>query len=188
MRVGPSAMTAASKPAALTDRVARVERIYVLHRDRVFRWALRYGAGDVRWAEDVAHDVFVKLLRAIDRLDDDEELARWLYRVTTNRCLTKLKRDRVRASLFALVAGFGIFEPQHVALDAATAAKDELQKTLEVVRSLPPKERIAFSMLHLDGKSQNEIAEIMGLSKGYVSKLLARATERVRAAGYEVDA
>jgi RNA polymerase sigma factor (sigma-70 family) len=44
---------------------------------------------------------------------------------------------------------------------------------------LPARERVVLGMVHLDGKSQREVAEILGLSKGYVSKLLARATARL---------
>ena len=167
----------------MASRAERVERLYVRHRDRVFRLALRHGAGDSAWAEDVTHDVFVRLLGAIDRLHDEDELGGWFYRVTINRCLSKLKRDRLLQSLVTLFGAFPTLPPtpEHSAL-----ARSDLRRTLEAVRSLPPKERVAFSMLHLDGKSQNEIAEIMGHSKGYVSKLLHRAAERVRAQGFEV--
>ena len=37
------------------------EEAWEAHRGRVFHWALRYGAGDRAWAEDVTHDVFLKL-------------------------------------------------------------------------------------------------------------------------------
>lgn len=165
------------------DRAEVVERLYARHRDQVFRLALRYGAGDADWAEDVTHDVFVRLLRAVDRLRDEDDLGGWFYRVTTNRCLSHLQRDRVRRSLLSMIPfrGTAPSDPER-----EMAAKSDLDRTLAVVRSLPPKERVAFSMLHLDGKSQKEIAAIMGHSKGYVSKLIRRATDRVRAAGWEV--
>jgi RNA polymerase sigma-70 factor (ECF subfamily) len=176
-------MTAVTRGGVVLSRVARVERLYARHRDRVFRLALRYGAGDAAWAEDVTHDVFVRLLGAIDHLHDDDELAGWFYRVTTNRCLSRLRRDRVRRSVATVLA---LFQPRPPTPDRTFEARSELERTLAVVRDLPPKERVAFLMLHLDGKTQNEIAEIMGHSKGYVSKLLHRASERVRSAGYEV--
>ena len=39
----------------------------------------------------------------------------------------------------------------------------------------------------LDGKSGKEIADTLVMSEGYVSKLLARAWQRLRKAGWEVD-
>ena len=38
-----------------------IERLYDRHKEAVFRLALRYGRGDVAWAEDVTHDVFLDL-------------------------------------------------------------------------------------------------------------------------------
>jgi RNA polymerase sigma-70 factor, ECF subfamily len=177
-----TSMTAETRGLVLT-RAARVERLYARHRDRVFRLALRYGAGDVAWAEDVTHDVFVRLLGVIDRLVDEDDLAGWFYRVTTNQCLKRLERDRIRSSLMAI---FPLLSRTTPTPEAAILARSDLERTMDVVRSLPGKERVAFLMLHLDGKSQNEIARIMGHSKGYVSKLLRRASDRVRSAGYEV--
>lgn len=132
----------------------------------------------------MTHDVFVRLLHALDRLEDEDDLGGWFYRVTTNRCLSRLERDRVRRSILSVLP---FFEPEASDPEREVAARSELDRTLAVVRSLPPKERVAFSMLHLDGKSQNEIADLMGHSKGYVSKLIRRATARVRAAGWEVQ-
>lgn len=175
-------MTAVTREVVLS-RAARVGRLYTRHRDTVFRLALRYGAGDVAWAEDVTHDVFVRLLGAIDRLRDDDDLASWFYRVTTNQCLNRLKRDRLRSSLMGL---FPLLASKTPTPERTALARNDLERTMEVLRGLPAKERIAFLMLHLDGKTQNEIAEIMGHSKGYVSKLLRRASEYVRSAGYEV--
>jgi RNA polymerase sigma-70 factor (ECF subfamily) len=157
-------------------REEKVERLYVRHRDQVFRQALRYG--DRAFAEDVTHDVFLRLVTAIDRLEDEDDLGGWFHRVTQNRCLTKLKRDRFHAQLNNVLSFFQT--PVSRTPEADVVAKDEIEKTLAAVRSLPPKERLAFSMLHLDGKSQNEIALSMGHTKGYVSKVLKRATERVR--------
>ncbi len=169
-------------PTAVEDRAVRVERLYARHRNSVYRIALRYCAGNTAIAEDVTHDVFLRLMSALDRLDDEEQLSGWFYRVTANRCLSHLERARFRRSVLSILGlGRGAAE-----LTPQLEARSELRRTLEVVDSLPPKERIAFTMLHLEGKSQNEIAETLGHSKGYVSKLIHRATERVRSRGYEV--
>ncbi len=161
-----------------------VRRLYRVHRDTVYRLALRYGDRDPAFAEDVTQDVFVRLLEHFERLADPDDLGGWLYRVTTNRCLARLERRRVRSALLALWR-FGRAE-----FDASVGprieARDELDAVARTLRTLPPKERAAFSMLHLDGLTQNEIADVLGHSKGYVSKLVHRAAQRIREAGWEV--
>jgi RNA polymerase sigma-70 factor, ECF subfamily len=75
--------------------VAReVEALYRRHRRLVFRVALRYGRGDVSWAEDVTQDVFLDLWKALPGLTERNDLEGWLYRATTNRCFNRLRRER----------------------------------------------------------------------------------------------
>ena len=61
-------------------------------------------------------------------------------------------------------------------------ASQEVRRVLATVRSMQPKQAVVFCMAHLDGKSQVEIGEILGMSKGYVSKLLKGAETRVKQA------
>jgi DNA-directed RNA polymerase specialized sigma24 family protein len=42
-------------------------------------------------------------------------------------------------------------------------------------------------MVHLDGLRQEQVARTLDCSKGYVSKLLKRATAELRSVGWEVD-
>jgi len=46
-------------------------------------------------AEDVLQDVFVEASKWTDRLNDPEHAARWLMRVTVNRCLSEFRRRKV---------------------------------------------------------------------------------------------
>lgn len=157
----------------------RVRNLYDAHHRKVFYWALRVGAGDRAFAEDVTHDVFVRLLQHIDRLSDDEEMGAWLHRVTVRLAFTRLSRARWRTQLLDRF-GFGFL---HHAPEAE--ARIELSETLTALGELPEKERVVLLLLHVDGWSQSEIARELGLSKGYVSKLVRRGTETLRKKGWE---
>ena len=54
------------------------------------------------------------------------------------------------------------------------------------LQSLPGQERVVLALKILDGLSQREIAALLSLSEGYVSKLVARATARLGAKGWKV--
>src|SRR4051812_29318219 len=85
-------LTAAAAPElAAADEI---DLLYRRHHPLVFRLALRYGRGNVSWAEDVTQDVFLGLFRVIDSLTDLGDLSGWLYRAPTNRCLNRLRRER----------------------------------------------------------------------------------------------
>ncbi|MEM6997089.1 MAG: sigma-70 family RNA polymerase sigma factor [Myxococcota bacterium] len=164
---------------------ARVDALYRRHHELVYRLALRYGRGDSAWAEDVTQEVFLGLFDVIHRLDEREGLEPWFYRVTINRCLNRLRRERVRnaAPVRWLL---GRSEKQPVDPERLTAARQGLTQAWSVLDELPPKERVAFCMYYLDGKRQSEIGEILGHGKSYVCKLIKRAEDRVRELGWEV--
>lgn len=174
--------------SVVVSRTERVEALYVEHREFVYRLALRYGSGSHAWAEDVAQEVFLRLFDVLDSLEERDGLGGmepWFYRVTTNRCLNRLRAERLRnAAPVRWLLGRRNTDPRDP--ERVTAARQGLEQASAVMASLPPKERVAFSMHVLDGKKQIEIAEVLGHSKGYVSKLIARAEERVRAAGWEL--
>lgn len=158
---------------------AKVAEIYARHRDDVHRLALRYGRCDRGWAEDVVHDVFVALCRVADELEDLDDVWGWLYRCATNACLGRMRREAVRENpLVRWVLGASVVhEPDP---EAKSAVREDVRRVLARLDALPPRERVVLCMLHLDGLRQIEIAEVLGLSKGQVSKLVKRAHERIR--------
>jgi RNA polymerase sigma-70 factor (ECF subfamily) len=193
--VTASAPTLQGWPGAepATDRAARAVRradlsdlfdsSYRTHRDDIYRLCLRYGGGRPAWAEDVTHDVFMKLLEHLGELADPEHVGGWLYRVAANLAVSRLRREQ---SLVGKLRTF--FAGEDVAGRAADEALEEHETAaavMETLRTLPARERVVLCMKVLDGRSQREIADTLDLSEGYVSKLYARAWEHVRDAGWE---
>ncbi|MBL8910294.1 MAG: sigma-70 family RNA polymerase sigma factor [Archangium sp.] len=158
------------------------DALYRAHRDRVYRWAVRFAAGRTAWAEDVTHDVFLQLHRHLHRLDTDD-LGAWLYRVTANQALARLRHESswVTRILKVFSANDPVQQP-----DEALERRDDASLAMAALEKLPPKERMCVSMHVLDELSQREIARTLGMSEGYVSKLLTRAWDRLRADGWEV--
>jgi RNA polymerase sigma factor (sigma-70 family) len=166
------------------DARARVLALYRLHRDDVYRLALRYARGNPDWAEDVTQDVFVALCRYVDRLDELDDLGKWFYRVTHNCCLTRLRR---RATWQAFLGRWSSRAAKSDDGERHIVHRVGLAELIAALDVLDPRQRLAFCMHHLDGLGQAEVAEILGCSKGQVCKLVKRATEALECAGWEVD-
>jgi RNA polymerase sigma-70 factor (ECF subfamily) len=166
------------------DQRATFAACYQAHKARVFRLGLRYGRGQETWAEDLTQDVFMTLLKELPRLTEYEDLAGWIYRVATNSALTRLRRERSILRQFQQLF-LGPSEAEESPRDRVEMS-ETAREAEALMQSLPPKERMVLSMKVLDGLSQREIADTLGHSEGYVSKLLARAWDRIRAAGWEV--
>lgn len=165
--------------------VGQIEALYRKHHRLVYHLGLRYGRGDVAWAEDVTQEVFVHLFDVINGLRDLNDMEGWLYRATTNRCLNRLRRDRFLAlAPVRWLLGEQQREPQPP--ESLAIARDDLRRVLGVLGELSPKEQVAFAMYFIDGKEQDEIGRVMGHSKSYVCKLIQRAVAAMRARGLEV--
>src|SRR5437764_245764 len=90
---------------ALDARAATFEAAYADHRVKVYRLGLRYGGGSRAFAEDLVHDVFVRLLERADALEAGD-LGGWLYTVATNLALKRLDRERSLLGRLAKWASF----------------------------------------------------------------------------------
>ncbi len=157
--------------------------LYRLHATRVFRRCLALGGGDRAWAEDAMQDVFVRLHEKRDTISSPEAVGAWLLTVADRVCLNRLRRERglwhrVRAALVAQPAP----PAPPPGEEDAEALLAELRQSLG---GLPEKERVAMMMKYVEGRKQTEIARHLSCSEGYVSKLIARALERLRSAGWE---
>ncbi len=175
--------------AAAPPRLAEasdLEALYRQHHRLVFKVALRYGKGDASWAEDVMQDVFLDLMKALPGLSDRDDLEGWLYRATTNRCFNRLRRERL-LTLAPVRWLLGERQSEPRPPEALAIARDDLRRAFAALDALPIKERVAFSMYHLDGKEQEEIGRVLGHSKGQVCKLIQRAVARLGAAGWKVE-
>lgn len=158
------------------------ESLYLRHRQQVFRWCLRYGGGSSVWAEDVTHDVFLKLFEHLPKLQDPAELGGWLYRVTAHLSLKRLTRDR---SLLERVVRLVQPPAPPRSADQLVERREETADAVKAIEALPPGERVVMLMMLVDGASQTEVAQAIGMSKGNVSKLAARARKRLAEAGWE---
>ena len=157
-----------------------IELQYRQHAQSVFGICLRFG-GNIQWAEDVTHDVFIRLMENREKLDLQRNIPGWLHRVAYRCCLDRLRRERsiwnrVKQTVIHDRGNDGTASPEVV-----TIARQELQDIMESLQRLPARQQVVFTMRHLDHFTQKDIADTLGISEGSVSKLLKRATRSLHA-------
>jgi len=134
---------------------------------------------DPHEADDVAQEVFEKVLRRGDREVDAWEA--WLDRVTVNAC-----RDRRRSGWWRLWRrSSDELDETRLAHASATPEyrllADERRDALwAALRALPVRQREAFALRILEGRSTEEAAAALGISTGSVKRHLFRAVSRLR--------
>ncbi len=81
----PAAASTAPNPLRALPDSAEFAAIYETHSRAVYYLALRFLA-DPQKAEDVTHDVFLKVYRKLGEFRGESSLRTWLYRITINHC------------------------------------------------------------------------------------------------------
>lgn len=132
----------------------------------------RYGAlvlrrarallNDESAARDATHDVFVKVLSALEAFRHEASPVTWLYRATTNHCLNLLRsRGRQRRVV-----------PLLRAEAAPEVTLDEKLSLTTVLARVPDALREIAVYFYLDQMSHDEIARLTGLSRRTVGNRL----------------
>src|SRR3712207_4391029 len=75
---------------------SRLEQLYRRYGPAIFSRCRRLLRDDAA-AEDAASEVFLRIMRHIDKAPDDEAVMAWIYRISTNYCLNVLRGQRHQA-------------------------------------------------------------------------------------------
>lgn len=137
------------------------------HRDVVFRIALTY-LRDRADADDIAQDVFLKLLKSDGHFESWEHLRRWLIRVTINECKSLFRKPWRRVEDIENLA------------DSLSAAQDETRAVLSDVMRLPERFRVPIVLYYYLGFSTSEIAELLHVPAATVRTRLARGRSKLK--------
>lgn len=150
---------------------AGLDTLYRRYRTQARRTASRFYPFDAAEAEDVVQDVFVSLCETIDRIDVSRPMAGWIGRATTNRCHDRRRREFVTQETLRANTLTGVTSE----LEARIEGRDALSHILSALRRLPVQQARVFQEHYLQGVEQKTIAEQLGVTNGYVSKMLKMA-------------
>jgi len=153
------------------DRAA-FQLLFETYKDKVFSIAVYSSGGDRAVADDVTQQIFLKLFTAIRQFRGDSEFTTWLYRLVVNACLDERRRRRRLLPWGETVAmnNPGEKKPQekqYARLEVAEAVR-------AAIGELKPKFRLPILLKYIEGLSYEEIASVMGCSKGTVASRLNR--------------
>lgn len=140
----------------------RVQKLFEAYKDPVYRLALSY-LGNTEDAQDISQEVFLRLLRWIDRIKTGAERA-WLTRVTIN-CCKDLLSSRVTTR--------EVEETDAVYFPESADLKD-------AVLSLPRDYRVVVYLYYYEAYSTREIADLLKVSQSVVTTRLHRARHHLK--------
>jgi len=155
------------------------------YHNKVYALAYRL-TRDADDAEEVLQDVFVTVYRKIAGFEGKSSFSSWLYRITVNAGLMKLRKKRQERSVgledlipdfhnSALLKGAAHREADAVLQRAELSAALE-----EAIRRLPDEYRPVFVLRDVDGLTSKEVGKILDLSVPAVKSRLHRSRLMLR--------
>ncbi len=161
--------------AVNADREQRFRAFVHSHRDRAVRLAWRLTGGDAAAAEDVAQDAFYKAYKVMAQFREESSLATWYYRILVRQAQNYRRWRAVRerwSSLWATdVPNASPGEPPEPGLR---------RRIVQALDRLPRGQRDAFVLVHLEGFTVTQAAELLKKSSGTVKSHLHRGLRALR--------
>lgn len=148
------------------------EQLFEAHKARVYSLAFHFTGNDTA-ARDIVQEVFLKLLTGIHTYRPEMNFTPWLYRVVVNACVDDYRSRRRYVPYTDAMEVQSI--PTGTIPDAAYFRQQIGNLVGRAVRSLKPDLRIPLILRHVEELSYEEIAGVLGCSKGTVASRLNRA-------------
>lgn len=161
---------------ALGGRQSAYTALLARYREPVFR-VVRATIGDDDAAVDVTQEAFVSAFAALKSFDPDRPFKTWISHIAINKCRDWARRRAVRRFFsFALP----IEAAANIAEDTFTADQQifdraELTRVQAAIAKLPQAIREPLVLRTIEGMTQAEAAQVLGISEKAVETRLYRA-------------
>ena len=143
--------------------------VLVCRYDRALHHAARRVLGNNADADDVVQSAWVSVARSASGFEYRCSVFSWLWRLAHNQALDHLRRQRARPQV-----------PMFDGFDAAAAGDDFADTDDRVLVSdlldqLTAAQREAIQLVHLQGHTVAEAAQMLGVAEGTIKSRCARA-------------
>jgi RNA polymerase sigma-70 factor (ECF subfamily) len=131
---------------------------------------------DLAVAEDIVQDLFVRFWEQRNEFQLRASAKSYLFQAARNECLNYLKHQNVKEKYRQHIMNVSTDSFFHDKLE-----EEEInQMVYEVIRSLPPRCRQIFELSRFEGKTFDEIAQELSVSKNTIKNQLVSALRQIR--------
>ncbi len=161
-----------------TQEVALVEVLYERYADKVFRKCLSFVKDDAA-AEDLTHDIFMKLYMNLGAFKHKSKFSTWLYSITYNFCVDHSRKKQKNRWVEMDDQGNPEIKDWEIetAEDLGYIAVERLGHLLEKVKI---EEKMILLMKYRDDMTIKDIQELLNITESAVKMRLKRAKEKIQ--------
>jgi len=149
------------------------------YRNRVFHTVLNI-IQDPKEAEDAAQETFIQVFESVGAFKEESSLSTWIYRIAVRKALDKIRRRKTRHGLRKFLPGWMPVEKNSTAAafhhpGIAAENKEKAAVLFKAINTLPEKQRLAFTLVKVQGMNYEETCKVMGQNIKAVESLITRA-------------
>lgn len=135
--------------------------------------------------DDLTQTIFVKVFSKLEQFSGTVPLEHWVSRIAVNTCLNALQAEKIRPELrWADLTE----EEEHVIQTLDTTSEDlepgqrlsARDLTDRLLECLKPQDRLLVNLLHVEGRSVEEVRQLTGWNVSMVKVRAFRARKRMR--------
>jgi len=149
------------------------------YRNRMFHTVLNI-LQDTNESEDTAQETFIQVFESVRSFKAESSLSTWIYRIAVHKALDKLRRQKTRSRLHKLLpwwmpeekkSGDAVFHHPGIAAEN----KEKAAVLFKAIEALPEKQKLAFTLIKVQGMNYEEACAIMQQNIKAVESLITRA-------------
>ena len=124
--------------------------------------------------KDLFQEILIQLWKSYPAFRGDSKFSTWMYRVALNVAIQDLRKTKKKQQLFFQTNQF-----KDTSEEKKSEFQDEKLNLMHAAIAKLNKAEKAIVMLHLDEKSNEEIAEIIGITQNYVRVKMNRIKKKL---------
>jgi len=130
-------------------------------------------------AEEAAQDTFIKIFKSLQSFKGESKFSTWLYKVTYNNCLDRLKKQK-KNRLFLELNEFTEREIKSIMSAVEMIEEVERKKMVQdCIASLDEEDRFLVTLYYFHENSLKEISQIMKINENNLKIKLYRARKKL---------
>ncbi len=148
------------------------------YKHMVFTLALRM-VKNREEAEEVSQDTFIRVYNSLDKFKGESKFSTWLYRITYNKSLDCLKKQKRTIDSFSVDGYDDMNFPDMENIINGIERKERKIEIAKVLKELSPDDNTLITLFYYEDLSLAEISEVMGISSNTVKVKLFRSRNRL---------
>ncbi|MCU0394200.1 MAG: RNA polymerase sigma factor [Thermoflexibacter sp.] len=148
--------------------------LYDKYADKIYYKCISF-VKDKQLAQDLTHDIFVKIFISIKKFNFQSSFSTWVYRITYNFCIDFLRKQQ-KQQLSRLEEDEDFGEDEYSDEELFAISVDRLELILD---QIPAEDRAILLMKYQDDLSIKDIMTTLDISESATKMRLKRAKEKV---------